>query len=58
MGKPLSVDLRVRVVDAIGAGMSRRAAAIRFGISAAERFDLHLPVPACPHQLGQAERVV
>ncbi len=34
MGKPLSVDLRVRVVDAIGAGMSRRAAA-RFGISAA-----------------------
>ena len=35
MGRPLSVDLRVRVVDAIGAGMSRRAAATRFGISAA-----------------------
>ena len=35
MGKALSVDLRVRVVEAIGAGMSRRAAATRFGISAA-----------------------
>jgi len=35
MGKALSVDLRVRVIDAIGAGMSRRAAATRFGISAA-----------------------
>ena len=33
MGKALSVDLRVRVIDAIGAGMSRRAAATRFGIS-------------------------
>jgi len=35
MGKALSVDLRVRVVEAIAAGMSRRAAAVRFGISAA-----------------------
>ena len=35
MGKALSVDLRVRVVEAIGLGMSRRAAATRFGISAA-----------------------
>ena len=35
MGRPLSMDLRARVVDAIGAGMSRRAAATRFGISAA-----------------------
>jgi transposase len=35
MGKALSVDLRVRVIDAIGAGMSRRAAATRFGISSA-----------------------
>ena len=35
MGKALSVDLRVRVVEAIGSGMSRRAAAARFGISAA-----------------------
>jgi len=35
MGRPLSMDLRARVVDAIGAGMSRRAAALRFGISAA-----------------------
>ena len=29
MGKPLSVDLRVRAVEAIGAGMSRRAATVR-----------------------------
>lgn len=35
MGKPLSMDLRERVVGAISGGMSRRAAAIRFGISAA-----------------------
>jgi len=25
---------------------------------AAERFDFHLPVPACSHELGQTERVV
>lgn len=35
MGQPLSMDLRVRVVDAISGGMSRRAAAARFGVSAA-----------------------
>ena len=35
MGKPLSIDLRERVVDAILGGMSRRAAAIRFRVSAA-----------------------
>ena len=35
MGRPLSMDLRARVVDAISGGMSRRAAAARFGISAA-----------------------
>jgi len=33
MGRPLSMDLRDRVVAAIGDGMSRRAAAARFGIS-------------------------
>lgn len=33
MTKPLSLDLRRRVVDAVDAGMSRRAAASRFGIS-------------------------
>ena len=33
MTKPLSLDLRRRVIDAINAGMSRRAAASRFGIS-------------------------
>ena len=35
MGKPLSMDLRERVVRAITRGMSRRAAAARFGVSAA-----------------------
>jgi transposase len=35
MSKALSVDLRERVVAAIAAGASRRAAAARFGVSAA-----------------------
>jgi transposase len=33
MAKPLSEDLRIRVVRAVEGGMSRRAAAERFGIS-------------------------
>ena len=33
MGKPMSVDLRQRVVAAVDAGMSRRKAAERFGVS-------------------------
>jgi transposase len=33
MAKPLSEDLRVRVVQAVDGGMSRRAAAERFGVS-------------------------
>ena len=32
MGKSLSDDLRVRVVEAVEAGSSRRAAAARFGV--------------------------
>ncbi len=35
MGKPLSMDLRERVVGAISGSMSRRAVAARFGVSAA-----------------------
>ena len=35
MAKPLSEDLRVRVIQAVEEGMSRRGAAERFGISAA-----------------------
>jgi len=35
MGKPLSTDLRSRLVSAVAGGMSRRAAAERFGVSAA-----------------------
>ena len=34
MGHPLSSDLRKRALAAIDAGMSRRAAAERFGVSA------------------------
>jgi transposase len=34
MAKALSVDLRRRVVDAVKGGMSRRQAALRFGVSA------------------------
>ena len=34
MGKPLSVDLRARALAAVDGGMSRRAAARRFGVSA------------------------
>jgi len=33
MGKPLSVDLRERVVAAVEGGLSRRKAAERFGVS-------------------------
>lgn len=35
MAQPLSQDLRVRVVSALGQGLSVRAAASRFGISVA-----------------------
>ena len=35
MGKPLSMDLRSRLVTAVAGGLSRRAAAERFGVSAA-----------------------
>ncbi len=33
MGKPLSMDLRARALAAVDAGMSRRAAGKRFGVS-------------------------
>jgi transposase len=33
MGKPLSMDLRIRALAAVDAGLSRRAAAGRFGVS-------------------------
>jgi transposase len=35
MAKPLSEDLRVRIIEAVEGGMSRRAAAKRFGVSPA-----------------------
>ena len=35
MGKPLSMDLRSRLVTAVAGGLSRRAAAERFGVSPA-----------------------
>jgi putative transposase len=40
MGKPFSIDLRERVVAAVdGGGMSRRAAAARFGVSYSAAID-------------------
>ncbi len=33
MTRPLSIDLRERVIDAVDGGMSRRAAAKQFGVS-------------------------
>ena len=33
MGQPLSMDLRSRLLEAIDGGMSRRAAAARFGVA-------------------------
>lgn len=41
MAKPLSMDLRVRVVGAIAGGMSRRAAAERFGVTASTAIKLY-----------------
>ena len=41
MAKPLSTDLRERVVGAIDRGMSRRAAAERFGVAASAAIKLH-----------------
>jgi transposase len=35
MGKPLSTDLRSRLIAAVAGGLSRRIAAERFGVSAA-----------------------
>ena len=35
MAQPLSEDLRIRIIEAVEGGMSRRAAAERFGVSAA-----------------------
>jgi transposase len=41
MAKPLSTDLRFRIVTAIDAGMSRRAAAERFGVAASVAIKLY-----------------
>lgn len=41
MAKALSVDLRRRVIEAVEAGMSRRSAAERFGVSAASAVRWH-----------------
>ena len=35
MTRPLSIDLRKRLIDAVEGGMSRRAAAERFGVGEA-----------------------
>ena len=36
MATPLSEDLRIRIIQAVEGGMSRRAAAERFGVSPVE----------------------
>src|SRR5260221_13703513 len=41
MTKPLDLDLRLRVVGAVDAGMSRRAAADRFGVAASVAIKWH-----------------
>lgn len=41
MAKALSIDLRRRIVAAIVEGMSRRQAAVRFGVSAASAVRWH-----------------
>ncbi len=41
MTKPLSIDLRLRVVEAVDAGMSRRAAADRFDVAASAAIKWH-----------------
>jgi transposase len=41
MTKPLSLDLRRRVVEAIDTGMSRRSAADRFGVAASAAIKWH-----------------
>lgn len=41
MTRPLSIDLRLRVVEAVDAGMSRRAAADRFGVAASVAIKWH-----------------
>ena len=46
MGKPLSVDLRDRVVSAVDEGLSRRKAAVRFGGEHLKRDPLDEPAAA------------
>ena len=40
MADYLSEDLRIRVIEAVEAGSSRRGAAARFGVSGVERHPL------------------
>jgi transposase len=49
MGKPLSMDLRGRSLAAVDAGMSRRAAAGRFGVSVSSviRWDAQRRTTGC-----------
>ncbi len=60
MSKALSVDLRERVVQAVAAGVSCRAAAVRFGVSAASAIRwcarLRATGPVVPGALGGDRR--
>ncbi len=60
MARPLSLDLRHRVVEAVGQGLSCRQAAARFGVSAASAVrwcQLERRLGSCaPRQLGGDRR--
>lgn len=51
LGKPLSMDLRLRVLGAVDEGMGCRAAAWRFGVAAATVIRWH---DELRRELGQA----
>ena len=46
MVKPLSLDLRERIVAAVASGMSPRQAVERFGVSPASASDIALSTPS------------
>ena len=61
MTKALSNDLRARLIDAVGSGMSRRAAADRLGVAASTAVKWvrrwHDTGSVAPHSQGGDRRV-
>jgi len=60
MARSLSADLRARVIGAVDGGLSRRAAAARFGVAAASAVrwvrEWRETGAACPRQQGGDQR--